>query len=81
MSDNPWFVTYQPIGPSRGRGEYRRLSETFSTELDAKKFAKARVADARSITAGTINPYLPKRTIGSAQIPDWLNEEMPPRAG
>jgi hypothetical protein len=77
MSDSTWFVTYRLIGSSRGRGEHRRLSDTFSNELDAKKFAMARVADARDITAGTINPHLPKRTIGSAQIPDWLNEEAP----
>ena len=71
MSDSTWFVSYRPLGLSR---DPRRLSETFPNELEAKAFAKARLADARNITAGTINPHLPKRVIGSAQIIEWLNE-------
>jgi hypothetical protein len=70
MSDSTWFVSYRPLGPR----ESGRLSETFPNELEAKAFAKARLADARNITAGTINPHLPKRVIGSAQIIAWLNE-------
>ena len=72
MSDCTWYVCYQPLGPYRG--PQGRLSETFSNELEAKAFAKARLADARKITAGTINPHLPKRVIGSAHIIEWLNE-------
>jgi hypothetical protein len=75
MSDSTWYVCYQPRGPYRGPKECRRHSETFSTELEAKVFAKSRLADTRKITAGTINPHLPKRVIGSAQIIEWLNEE------
>ena len=75
MSDSTWFVSYLPLGPSRGARESRRLSETFPNELEAKAFAKARLADARNITAGTINPHLPKRVIGSAEIIEWLSEE------
>jgi hypothetical protein len=67
-----WFVTYDPL--ARGPEKYRRLTETFPDELAAKVFAKARLADARRIVAGTINPYAPKRVIGSAQLLDWLNE-------
>jgi hypothetical protein len=72
-----WYVTYEPIGPPRGRKERRRLSETFPDESEANVFAKARLADARKIAAGTINPHSPKRTIGSEQIRDWLNEHPP----
>jgi hypothetical protein len=75
MSDSTWYVCYQPRDPYRGPKECRRHSETFSNELEAKVFAKSRLADARKITAGTINPHLPKRVIGSAQIIEWLNEE------
>jgi hypothetical protein len=72
-----WFVTYLPRGPARGRQEYRRrLSETFPDESEAKAFARARLADAREIVAGTINPHLPKRVIGSAEIIDWLGEDL-----
>jgi hypothetical protein len=27
-----------------------------------------------NITAGTLNPHLPKRTIAPMQIPDWIEE-------
>jgi hypothetical protein len=74
MSDSTWYVCYQTLGPRRRRSSLR-LSETFPNELEAKVFAKSRLADARNITAGTINPHLPKRVIGSAEIIEWLSEE------
>jgi len=39
--------------------------------------AKARLADTRDIVAATINPQLPERVIGWAQILDRLNEGEP----
>jgi hypothetical protein len=44
MSDSTWYVSYQRLGPHRG--PQGRLFETFSNELNAKKFVKARHADA-----------------------------------
>jgi hypothetical protein len=65
-----WFVTYKPRQrPCRG---YKRRSETFVSEREAKLFAQAQWRDGADITAGTINPHLPKRFIGSAAIADWL---------
>jgi hypothetical protein len=32
------------------------------------------LADTQHVTAGTLNPHLPKRTIASAQILGWLEE-------
>jgi hypothetical protein len=67
-----WFVTYHPRA---GHPGYRtRKSEQFANEHDAKSFALARVIEDPDVTAGTINPHLPKRFIGSAQIVDWLEE-------
>jgi len=74
MSSTPiWFVTYQP-GEPRSRKHHPRSGRTFQNEPDAKAFAKARLSDARHIVAGTINPHLPKRVVGSAHIIDWLDE-------
>jgi len=54
----------------------RRLVElgVFQNEQDAKAFARAKLAEALNVTAGTLNPHQPKRIIASAQILDWLNE-------
>jgi hypothetical protein len=32
------------------------------------------LAEAKNVSAGTLNPYLPKRTIASAHILEWLEE-------
>jgi hypothetical protein len=68
-----WFVTYQPPG-RRPRDGHRRMSELFANEQDAKAFARARLSEGPDITAGTINPHLPKRFVGSAEILRWLDE-------
>jgi hypothetical protein len=72
-----WFVTYRPkdlrLLPQEGTG-HRRMSETFDTEAEAKAFATNRLTDSTHITAGTLNPVVPKRTIGSAGIAAWLTE-------
>jgi hypothetical protein len=49
--------------------------EPFRNEQEANKaFAKTKLAEGRNVSAGTLNPHQPKRTIASAQILDWLNE-------
>jgi hypothetical protein len=37
----------------------------FPDEREAKKFAKAKLVDTPNVTAGTLNPHLPKRTIAA----------------
>jgi hypothetical protein len=32
------------------------------------------LAETQNVTAGTLNPYLPKRTIAPAQMLEWLEE-------
>jgi hypothetical protein len=32
------------------------------------------LAETPKVTAGTLNPHLPKRTIASAQMLEWLGE-------
>jgi hypothetical protein len=32
------------------------------------------LAETQNVSAGTLNPHLPKRTIASAQLLQWLEE-------
>jgi len=32
------------------------------------------LVDTRNVTAGTLNPHLPKRTIAATQMLEWLEE-------
>jgi hypothetical protein len=73
-SKDTWYVSFEPKARLSGQRGLMRTSETFRNEQDAKAFARARLADSRNINAGTINPHLPKRTISSKQLRDWLNE-------
>jgi hypothetical protein len=38
------------------------------------EFARAKLIDTPNVTAGTLNPHLPKRTIAATQILEWLEE-------
>jgi hypothetical protein len=79
-SKGTWYVSCE----SRervGKRTQSRVTETFRNEQDAKAFARARLADNRNINAGTLNPQLPKRSISSKQLRDWLNEPEGGRHG
>ena len=71
-----WFVTFRPRDPSRlpEVDGHRRMSENFESEADAKAFAADRLKDSSQIVAGTLNPVIPKRIIGSARIFEWVDE-------
>ena len=49
-----------------------RLTNTFDTEAEARDFARTKFDCGLIVTAGTINPQLPRRAIPSAEIPAWL---------
>ena len=66
------YVSFDRPGAKR-RG-HPRATETFPNEREGKKFARAKLAEARKVSAGTLNPHLPKRTIASAYILEWLEE-------
>jgi hypothetical protein len=69
-----WFVAYE-TGSKSGVGHYRRRTKSFSTEEEAKAFAKDLLQiGTKRITAGTINPTRPKRVLGSNRdITPWLS--------
>jgi hypothetical protein len=68
-SQGRWYASFQV--PQR---KHARATETFSSEREAKKFARAKLVDTENVSAGTLNPHLPKRTIASAQMLEWLEE-------
>ena len=71
-----WYVSYIASGDMLVDRTHR-ATKTFSNEIEAKDFARARSeAGDRTLIAGTINPATPKRVISSAAIPDWLDEGL-----
>jgi hypothetical protein len=70
-SEDTWYVSFDVRGRKRERA---RATETFPTEREAKKFARAKLVDTLKVNAGTLNPHLPKRTIAPAQMLEWLEE-------
>jgi hypothetical protein len=50
------------------------VTETFRSEFEAKEFARKKLADNQSVSAGTLNPHQPKRVISFAQLIEWLEE-------
>ena len=69
-----WYVSFEQKRISPAKRAFSRATETFSSELKAKEFAKQKLADTQNVTAGTLNPHLPKRVISSAQMIQWLEE-------
>ena len=70
-SRGTWYVSFEL---RRQKRTHTRATETFPNELEAKKFARAKLVDTPNVSAGTLNPHLPKRTIAAAQMLEWLEE-------
>ena len=69
-----WHVSFEQKRMRPAKRAFSRATETFRSELKAKEFARQKLADTQNITAGTLNPHLPKRVIPSAQMSQWLEE-------
>jgi hypothetical protein len=69
-----WYVSFEQKRISPAKRAFTRATETFRSELEAKEFAKQKLADTQNVSAGTLNPHLPKRVISSAQMSQWLDE-------
>jgi hypothetical protein len=77
--NHTWYVTFEV--PRRGtlvRRRNPRLTKTFDTETEARDFAKIKFDDGLIVTAGTVNPHLPRRAIPSEAIPAWLQSGQAP---
>jgi hypothetical protein len=70
-SRGTWYVSFDLTSAKR---RHPRATETFPGEREAKNFARAKLAEAKNVSAGTLNPYLPKRTTASAHFLEWLEE-------
>jgi hypothetical protein len=71
-----WYVSYIASGSMLG-DRAPRATKTFASEGEARAFARTRAeAGDQTLSAGTINPVLPKRIIPSASIPAWLDEAI-----
>jgi hypothetical protein len=77
-SKHTWYVSFKPKKTIPGKRAHSRATETFPNETDAKRFAKAKMVDTPTVTAGTLNPHRPKRTVSAAQILEWLQEANDP---
>lgn len=72
-----WYVTFEV--QKRGALSKRRSpreTRTFTTEAEARSFARARLNEGLMVFAGTINPYRPRQVILSHEIPDWVAEDQ-----
>jgi hypothetical protein len=58
-----------------------RSTKTFETEAEAREFARGKYEDGLVVSAGTINPHLPRRAIPWSSIPDWLEPGRKPGSG
>jgi hypothetical protein len=77
---NTWYVSIC-VPTKQKNGHYSRRSQTFVCESDAKEFAAAKIAAGAEVSAGTLNPVVPKRIVGPSQIEAWLWEGADNPAG
>ena len=76
-SNHTWYVSFET--PPARAGEkrlYSRTTRTFRNEGEAKDFAREKLQISRDVSAGTLNPFLPKRVITSAQVYEWLEASL-----
>jgi hypothetical protein len=73
-SKGTWY-SFEPKKRSSGKHRHHpRVTEPFRNEQEAKAFAKTKLAEGLNVSAGTLNPHQPKRTIAAAVMVDWVNE-------
>jgi hypothetical protein len=71
-----WYVTFEvPRTGTLVQRRNPRLTKTFETEAEARDFARTKFDGGLIVTAGTINPHLPRRAIPSEEIPAWLESD------
>jgi hypothetical protein len=71
---NTWYVSYRRREPLAKQDYRPGVAEAFSTEMEAKNFARSKFGEVDNLTAGTLNPHRPKSVIGPAAIAEWLAE-------
>jgi hypothetical protein len=68
---NRWYVSYT-VKSDRIPRRSARMTRTFDTEEHAKLFAREIATHSLRLTAGTINPHLPKKVIAATDVAHWM---------
>jgi hypothetical protein len=69
------FETLSQWRPTSYRARSSRQTRGFATEIEAKQFAKAKLSEEWKVTAGTLNPHLPRRQMSASEINQWIEVE------
>ena len=69
-----WYVAFDSAKSDKG-DYFVRNTRTFQTESEAKRFAEDRLAEGCNVSAGTLSPHYPSRTIGPSQLESWLRAD------
>jgi hypothetical protein len=79
--NHTWYVTFEvPRSGTLVQRRNPRLTKTFDIEAEARDFARTKFNEGLIVTAGTVNPHLPRRAIPSAEIPAWLESGEAPES-
>ena len=74
-----WYVSVAGPNqwrPASSKSPNFRKTKSFPTEIEAKQFAKVMLSEGSKVTAGTLNPHVPKRrTITASEIDKWIEED------
>jgi hypothetical protein len=79
MANKPqgvWYVSFELL--RQGKRSSARATKTFPTEREAKQFARKKLLDMVTISAGTLSPHLPKRAIAPMKVPAWMKNRIKP---
>jgi hypothetical protein len=80
--NHTWYVTFEvPRSGTLVQRRNPRLTRSFDTEAEARDFARTKFEGGLIVTAGTINPHLPRRAIPSEEILAWLESGHAPEPG
>ena len=72
---NTWYVSiHLPHHEKTGHCSWR--SHAFTCASDARQFAARKIAEGVEVGAGTINPVMPKRIVGPAEIKQWVSQDV-----
>jgi hypothetical protein len=75
---NCWYVSWVSPSdwqPGSSRSPRSRKTKAFQNEREAKQFAKSMLSEGFEVTAGTLNPHLPKCLITASGIDQWVDEK------
>ena len=74
---NHWFVSVEMPKQRRSAQAFARQTKTFSTEAEAKQFAKEMLSNKYKIVAGTLlgADQPARRFISGSQLYRWIEEE------